>query len=162
MGRRRGGPTVGERRQVRGVGGEHMDGGKETTIEEAECQWHQIELAHGNTATHTSLVPMEKTRLSCSVQPLTRRRMKARTRPQEWGIHQMESQIVEKCCNKVLGCTHVFSPPMQTTHVHSTLTEKEVSVLPVVGHFSPPLLPPLHRNHVSKEKHIRYGDVGVL
>ena len=36
MGRRRGGPTVGERRQGRGVGGEHMGGDKETKVEEAE------------------------------------------------------------------------------------------------------------------------------
>ena len=42
------------------------------------------------------------------------------------------------------------------------LTEEEVLVLPVVGHLPPSLLPPLHRNHISKKKHIGYCDVGVF
>ena len=33
-------------------GGEHMDGDKETKVEEAECQCHQIELAHVKAIQH--------------------------------------------------------------------------------------------------------------
>ena len=49
-----------------------------------------------------------------------------------------------------------------TLHMHTLLTKEEVLVLPVVGHFPPPLLPPFHRNHISKEKHVWDGDVRVL
>ena len=62
--------------------------------------------------------------------------------------------------NQLLPLTHTTLHRVQ--YVHALLTEEEVLVLPIVGHFPPPLLAPLNRYHVPKEKHVGYGDVRVL
>ena len=148
------GEEAGRKSWLRGK--QHGMGKKETEV------GSRVTLSFNATSTESRRSTDQPCLPSTCTHPRTHARTHPRAPPPHTHIHTHSGHDwpLAHGHNQLLPLTHTTLHKVQ--YVHALLTEEEVLVLPMVGHFPPPLLAPLDRYHVPEEKHVGYCDVRVL